>query len=120
MSYLPTPPATPTSSPEGTPPPDNRNLPILPSPTATRKEESRLCKIIAEYYWIPHFEFNSADPASFIDKLMTDYADDENDVVGEWLEDMKMPYKLYRVCLNYGAARGSPEKALEAKTFQGV
>jgi hypothetical protein len=51
---------------------------------------------------------------------MTDYADDESDVVGEWVENMRTPYKLYRVCLDYGAARGSPEKALEARKFQGV
>jgi hypothetical protein len=123
MSRLPlTPPASPPAiyQAEDTPPPNAPNLPALPSPTDSREEEARICKRIAQHYWVSHFEVEPVDPASFIDRLMTDYVEYEGDVVGEWLENMRTPYKLYRVCLNYGAASGTPAKALEAKRYQKV
>ena len=60
------------------------------------------------------------DPASFIDRIMTDYTNYETDVVGEWLENMSPPYKLYKACLQYGVSNGTPAKAIEARQYQGV
>ena len=60
------------------------------------------------------------DPASFIDRIMTDYATHERDVVGEWVDDMSPLYKSYRACLNHGVKNGTPRKAAEAKQYQGV
>jgi hypothetical protein len=98
----------------------NSRLPIPPNPDASPKEASRINRALAEYYWLRHFEKAEVDPASFFDRVMTDYADYEPDVVGEWLENMSVLYKLYKVCLNYGVSYGTPTKAAQAKSFQGV
>ena len=73
-----------------------------------------------EYYWPRHFERNPVDPATFIDRIMTDYAHYEPDVVGEWLRNKSPLITLYKACLGYGTKHGTPGKALEAKGFQNV
>jgi hypothetical protein len=75
---------------------------------------------IAKYYWPCHFEHNPVDPASFIDRIMTDYANHKRDVVGEWVENMSPLYRAYKACLNFGVKNGTPRKAVEAKQYQGV
>jgi len=62
----------------------------------------------------------SCAPTLFIDRMMTDYADHENDPLAEWLVDMQAVYKAYKACVKYGVENGSPEKAKEAESFQGV
>ena len=51
---------------------------------------------------------------------MTDYVDYEGDVVDGWLEDMSIPYRIYRTFLSCVVNYGTPEKATEAKWYQGV
>jgi hypothetical protein len=107
----------------GTPPPapDRGCLPIPPSPTNSRQEAALINRGFCEYYWPRHFETGPVDPASFLDRILTDYSDYEGqDVIGAWLEDWNVPYKLYRSCLQYGATRGSPSKAVEVRAYQGV
>jgi hypothetical protein len=112
---------TPTTPPAS--PPANVVLLDLPTPPTLRespKEAAAVNRAFWDYYWPRHFEKGPVDPASFIDRVMTDYADHETNVVGKWVEDMSRLYKIYRACLNYGAARGTPNKAAEAKSYQGV
>lgn len=98
----------------------NSRLPSPPDPNAAPKDAARINRVLAEYYWPRHFERGEVDPASFLDRVMSDYAHYEPDVVGNWLENMSVLYKLYKVCLNYGASYGTPAKAAQAKKFQGV
>ena len=63
---------------------------------------------------------SSLDPASFIDRIMTDYADYQGDPVGEWLQNMSPLYKLYKACLKYVVDHGPPEKRTEAARYTGV
>lgn len=109
---------------DGTPPPQPSPLSVvLPPPPIennTPKEIARIHRLIAEYYWRRHFENNSVDPASFIDRMMTDYANHESDVVGDWVQNMSPLYKSYRACLKYGIDNGTPRKKNEAKQYQGV
>jgi hypothetical protein len=98
----------------------NSQLPIPPDPDYSPKDAARVNRALAEYYWTRHFERKEVDIATFVDRLMTDYAFYEPDVVGDWLEDMSVVYKLYKVCLNYGASHGTPAKAAQAKLHQGV
>lgn len=121
---------TPSSSPvasrdiyERSPSPESSattHLPMPPTSTDPRQQEAAVRKGIAKYYWPRHFEHNPVDPASFIHRIMTDYANYERDVVGEWVEDMSPLYKAYKACLNYGVKNGTPRKAAEAKQYQGV
>jgi hypothetical protein len=95
------------------PPPPRRDLP--------GKEISQINRAVSQYYWPRHFEHaTSCAPALFIDRIMTDYADHEDDPVGGWIVDMSPIYKVYKVCLKYGTENGSPGKAREAKSLQGV
>ena len=112
-----------------TPPPSPRasglayegvSLPTPPSSRSTRGELTSASQAFARYYWPRHFETNPADPASFIDRVMTDYAHYEGDVLGEWLDDMSTVYRIYKCCLQYGISHGTPAKAAEAKGYQGV
>ena len=112
---------------QSSPPPMQRplgarfaSLPTPPSANDSRQEAARINREFAEYYWPRHFEHSSVDPASFIDRIMTDYANYESDVVGEWVENMSPIYVLYRACLKFGVERGTPGKAIEAKRYQGV
>jgi len=98
----------------------NPNLPIPPASTNSPKQKAQVNRAFAEYYWPLHFERNPVDPATFIDKLMTDYANYEPDVVGEWIKSMSPVYILYRACIHYGYMNGSPTKVEEIKPFQGV
>lgn len=118
-----TPPSSPPASGnvyELTPPPPSLLLPIPPTSNDSRQQEATVRTGIAKYYWPRHFECNPVDPASFIDRIMTDYANYERDVVGEWVVNMSPLYKSYRACLNYGVKNGTPRKAAEAKQYQGV
>jgi hypothetical protein len=110
---LPTPP---TSPPPGALP---SNLPPLPSPGETRKEAAGINRAFFDYYWPRHFVHAPADPATFIDRVLTDYSH-ERDIVGEWLEEPSRLYIIYRACLNYVAIRGTRAKAEEAKSYQTV
>jgi hypothetical protein len=98
----------------------SKSLPIPPSPTETPQQKAITTRLFAEYYWPRHFETGAVDPASFIDRIMTDYANYEDDVVGRLLEDMSPVYKLYKECLQYGVTRGTPSKAIEARSYQRV
>ena len=111
---LPTPP---TSPPPGVLP---SKLPPLPSPGETRKEAADINRAFFDYYWPRHFAHAPADPATFIDRVLTDYASHERDIVGEWLEKESRArlYIIYKACLNYVAIRGTPAKADEAKSYQ--
>jgi hypothetical protein len=95
-------------------------LPPPPSEKNTPKQIAQVHQALAPYYWRHHFERNPCDPASFIDRIMTDYAQHEGDPVGEWVENMSPLYRAYRACLNYGAKGGTPAKSLEAKRYQKV
>jgi hypothetical protein len=95
-------------------------LPPLPTGRETPKEAATINRAFWNYYWPRHFESGPADPATFIDRVLTDYASHERDIVGEWLEDMSRLYKIYKACIKYGADRGTPAKAEEAKGYQGV
>lgn len=126
MSQVPTPPASRDASEnphESTPTPSNPSRPRLPMPpteTNTTRENVILRTRFAEYYWPRHFETNPVDPATFIDRVMTDYANYERDVVGEWLRSKTDLYKLYKACIQYGVKNGTRAKALEAGTYQKV
>jgi hypothetical protein len=96
------------------------HLPPPPCERNTPKQISQIHQLLAPYYWRLHFEENPCDPASFLDRIMTDFAVHENDPVGEWIVNMSPLYKAYRACLKYGADNGTPRKALEAKRYQGV
>jgi hypothetical protein len=113
-SPFPTPPTSPRlTSTAPLPPPPRNDLPA--------KEISQINRAVSQYYWPRHFEHAaSCAPALFIDRIMTDYADHQDDPVGAWIVDMSPIYKVYKVCLKYGTENGSPAKAAEAKTFQGV
>ena len=119
LTMLPTPPSS---------PPLSHNLIsrlsiALPEPPFKRDSKEQIsnkCAVLAEYYWPRHFERNTVDPASFIDRLMTDYATYESDVVNTWIDDMSLVYRIYKVCLNYGRKKGTPLKAQQAKSYQGV
>jgi hypothetical protein len=111
-------PATPPASPAANP--ILSDLPTPPTLRETLKEAAAVNRAFWDYYWPRHFERGPVDPASFIDRVMTDYADHETNVVGEWVENMSRLYKIYRACLKYGAERGTPNKAAEAKSHQGV
>jgi hypothetical protein len=116
-------PLTPTPS-----PPDY--LSALPNPLiediADKKEVARLTLEFAKYYWPRHFERGAVDPASFLDRIFTDYAEYPKDVLGRWLSldlegsKLSTAYRLYKACLNYGVKAGSLRKADEAKGYQGV
>lgn len=120
ISGVPTPPAT---------PPSNQTF-ELPNPIieglSDKKQISRITQAFAQYYWRSHFESNPVDPATFLDRVFTDYADYEPDVLGQWLSlDLDAPkmsslYRLYKTCLNYGVNSGTRAKAAEAKRYQGV
>lgn len=102
---------------------DSRGEPLLPVPPRanySRQESAKCRQALAEYYWVRHFETGLIDPASFIDRLMTDYARYDSGLVDEWLEDMSTPYQIYRTCLQHGVKYGRPDKAALAKSFQGV
>lgn len=112
---LPTQPSLPISNAASRP-----QLPEPPSAGKTPQQMSKITRLFAEYYWPRHFEVASVDPAMFIDRIMTDYTNYETDVVGEWLENMSPPYKLYKACLQYGVSNGTPAKAMEARQYQRV
>ena len=105
-------------------PPSYRNemqyLPPPPCERNTPREISQVHQAFAQYYWPRHFESSQCDPASFFDRIMTDYARVDGDPVGEWLVNMSPIYKVYKACLKYGVENGTPKKALEAKRYQGV
>jgi len=110
---------TPTTSPQATGP--QQLLPPAPTKENTPKVIAQINRAIAQYYWPRHFECAvSCRPALFIDRLMTDYGDHEDDPLAEWLDNMWAVYKAYKACVKYGVENGSPEKAKEAETFQGV
>src|SRR5277367_2625065 len=103
-------------------PPFNLGLPPPPKPTDTRQQEVAVRQGFSEYYWPNHFEQSSVDLASSLERVFTDYASHERDLVGEWTKDngMSVMYKIYKACLNYGSKNGTPAKAAEAKKYQGV
>jgi hypothetical protein len=119
MSALLTPPSSPPN-----------HISALPNPIiegiCDKKEVSRITLEFAKYYWPRHFERVAVDPASFLDKIFTDYAEYSVDVLGQWLSldldasKLSTVYRLYKACLNYGVKAGSPLKAAEAERFQGV
>lgn len=88
-------------------------------PTETNTNTTLRMRFV-EYYWLRHFERNPVDPATFIDRIMTNYAHFKPDVVGEWLRNMSPLMTLYKACLGYGTKHGTPGKAIEAKGFQNV
>ena len=102
----------------------------LPNPIiegiCSKKEVSRITLEFAKYYWPRHFERGAVDPASFLDRIFTDYAEYSLDVLGQWLSldldasKLATVYRLYKACINYGVKAGSPLKAVEAEKFQGV
>jgi hypothetical protein len=124
---LPTPPSSPPTTHNFIPtrissvPP---NLPTPPSKSDSPPQVSSKCNALAEYYWQRHFEQNSVDPASFIERLMTDYAEykcnEYEDIVSQWVDDMSLVYRIYKNCLNYGCHKGTRLKADQAKSYQGV
>jgi len=103
---------------EVTPLPSYNPVPL--PPTEARRQEAAMNLAFAQYYWPRHFERGPADPASFFDRLFRDYANHERDLIGEWTENMSPVYRIYRVCLQYGSKNGTPTKAAEAQTYQGV
>ena len=114
----PTPPASPNASTAAM-----QNIPDPPALAEDNKSSREVAVIndaLREYYWPRHFETGPVDLASFIHRIMTDYADYERDVVYAWFKDMAPIYKLYSSCLAYGLAWGTPPKATEAKSFQCV
>ena len=120
-TFLPTPPASPPASYETEPtPPPAGLLPVPPragdSPEVAADRRGKL----AEYYWSRHFENGPLDPAPFLDRLFTDYATYEGNVVGEWLDNMSPPYKLYKKCLVHCIKNGSPDEQISARTYQKV
>jgi hypothetical protein len=96
------------------------SLPPPPSEHNTPKKISQVHRAFAQYYWPRHFEKATCDPASFIDRVLTDYTDHETDPVGDWINNISPIYKAYRACLKYGAENGTPVKAQEARKYQGV
>ena len=90
------------------------------SPNEARKQEAAMNLAFAKYYWPRHFERGPVDPASFLDRLFTDYTDHERDIIGDWTQNMSPVYKIYKVCLQYGRKNGTPAKAADAKKYQGV
>ena len=117
VQCLPTPPSS-----NGTHvfPPFNPALPLPPQPTDNRQQEAAARGRFAEYYWPRHFEQSSTDLASFLERVFTDYANHERDLVGDWTKDLSVMYKTYTACLQYGSKNGTPVKAAEARTSQKV
>ena len=97
-----------------------QSLPPPPCERNTPREISQVHRKFAQHYWPRHFESSPCDPASFFDRIMTDYAPVDGDPVGEWLVNMSPIYKVYKACLKYGVENGTPKKSLEAKRYQGV
>jgi hypothetical protein len=124
--YIATPPGTPgpfeddASPPPRTPSASTLPTPILSSSILTPKDASARRTAFARYYWPRHFESSPADPASFLDRVLTEYADHPVDMVGDWVENMSAFYKMYKACLLHGISAGTPPKAEEAKQYQGV
>ena len=111
----------PTVSGGGTPvPPFNPALPKPPQRTDTRQQEAAVTSAFSKYYWPRYFEQSPVDPASFFERLFADYANHEQDLIGDWTEDMSPVYRIYKVCLQYGTKNGTPAKAAEARNYQGV
>ena len=123
---FPTPPASPAASGdthESTSSPSTTltiQLPPPPMSTDNRQQEVAKRMGMVEYYWPRHFEKNSLDVATFLDRVMTDYAYHETNIVGIWIDNMNTLYKLYKACLAYGSKHGSPNKSIEAKQYKDV
>lgn len=102
-------------------PPFNPALPLPPQPSTDNHQQAAAARLrFAEYYWPRHFEQSSTDLASFLERVFTDYANHERDLVGDWTKDLSVMYKTYRACLEYGSKNGTPIKAAEARTYQKV
>jgi len=106
----------------GTPlPPFDPALPLPPQPTDTRQQQAAVARAFAEHYWPLYFERSpTVDPASFFERLFYDYANHEQDLIGDWTKDMSPVYRIYKVCLQYGTKNGTSSKGAEAKMYQGV
>jgi homoserine dehydrogenase len=120
-----TPPASPASSGdtyESTFSPTSSTLQLPPPPVSTDSRQQEVAKRIGmvEYYWPRHFEKNPVDPAAFFDRVMTDYAYHDTNIVGVWIDDKNTLYKLYKACLEYGCRHGTPNKSLQAKQYKEV
>ena len=101
-----------------------QTTPLLPVPptskTGEKKDAARLRLECVKFYYVHHFANGPFDPASFIDRIMTDYADYEQDVVGDWVANMSPLYKLYKACIKYVIEHGSLEISEEARRYQAV
>ena len=121
---FPTPPASPAANGDAyestSSPPISSTIQLPPPPVSTDNRQQEVAKRtgIVEYYWPRYFEQNPLDPAKFFDRIMTDYAYHDTDIVGSWIEDMTSLYKLHKACLTYGAKHGTLQKSVEAKQFQ--
>jgi len=70
------------------------------------------------FYCENHFKYGPCDPASFINRLMTDFAT-QGTIVDDWIINMSPLYKSYRACIAH-LMKHYPEKRAEAQVFQGV
>ena len=95
---------------------------LLPEPPSSdgTKPQADIRGAFALYYWPRHFEQSSVDPVSFVERVFDDFAFCEDDIVGQWLENMSPLYKAYKACLQHGLRKGSPEKQKEVMNFRNV
>ena len=84
-------------------------LPIPPTKDCSKQEAAQRRQILAQYYWPLHFQKGPVDPASFLDRVMTDYAYYDQSMVLQWTENPSPVYTLYKACLAYAIQHGRKE-----------
>jgi len=96
------------------------SLPVPPTSGTSKKEAARIRLECAKFYYTEHFQNGPLDPASFIDRIMTDYSTYELDVLSDWITNMSPLYKLYKTFIKYVIEYGSTERIQEGRQYENV
>ena len=94
--------------------------PDLQHANTNRREASAARNTLAKYYFTKLTDSNPVDPAAFLDRVFTDYAKYESDVVGDWLKNLSPLYQLYRTYVKYAIDHGSRDVQTMGEKYQGV
>ena len=89
-----------------------------PQTSGQKSESARLRPNIADCYFAQHAQKSPLDPATFFDKMMTDYTSFEGDPVGKWIANKSPLYKSYNAYINYVVQHGQLDQKKQAKQFQ--